>query len=210
MWFWVIFIELVLLFAIGLLVRKAVRRYTTVGLFWALLSLAGFAVAGFSGANSTKPTSAPRITITGTAADCVEHRIGRSNYTYSFVFTPIIGVPIKMESRIKAPLCWQDNQSRLDGRVYRVQYLDAPDRRLKNEAIRIDVLQGKNAGWHGSVDARPFGLWLGAPFGIVLIVIGSIGAFKNRRLPVDNEYSELRDPHVLQKDTDSDLTSLKL
>ena len=210
MWFWVIFIELALLCVIGLVVRRAVRRYTTVGLFWASLSLAGFALTGFSGANSTKPSSAPRITITGAAADCVEHRIGRGNYSYSFFFTPTTGVPIELESRIKAPLCWRDSQSGSDGRVYRVQYLNDPNRRLKNEAIRIDVLQGKNAGWHGSVDARPFGLWLCVPFGIILIVIGCVGAAKNHKAHVDNDYVELTKSHGLLKDADSDLTSLKL
>jgi hypothetical protein len=93
------------LFVIALLASNAIRKYTTAGLVWALLCLMGFGLAGFSGANSTKPSSAPRITVTGGIADCIEHRREKGNVTYSFMPAPFTGVPVRLESRIKAPVC---------------------------------------------------------------------------------------------------------
>ena len=207
--FWVILIELVLLVLIGLLIRRVVKKYTHIGLMWSGVCFAGFAVAGFSGAKSTAPSSAPRVTVTGLAQGCIEHRIGRGNYTYSFSISPAGGSPVQLTSRIKAPFCWTGTASDFDARVYRVVYLDDSNRNLKNEAIRIDVIGGQNTGWHGSVDARPFGLWLGIPGGIACIIIGGIGAFRNRKALPDDSSAANRG-HGPLKDDQSALTDLKL
>jgi hypothetical protein len=45
----------------------------------------------------------------------------------------------------------------------------------KNEAIDIEILSGKNAGFHDSYDARPFGKWLGIPIGAALGIFGFVG-----------------------------------
>lgn len=54
-------------------------------------------------------------------------------------------------------------------------YLDDDQRVFKNEAIDIEILSGKNMGFHDSYDARPFGKWLGIPFGTALGVFGFVG-----------------------------------
>jgi hypothetical protein len=42
-----------------------------------------------------------------------------------------------------------------NGRAFRVVYLEDSKRVLKNEAIDIEILSGKHAGFHDSLDARP-------------------------------------------------------
>jgi hypothetical protein len=207
--FWVILALIALLFVIAMLVRNGAKKYTPAGLIWALLCLMGFGLAGFSGANSTTPSSAPRTTLTGAAANCIEHRRGRGSFTYSFVLTPTTGVPVRLETRIKAPICWQGGGTGSDAAEYRVVYLDDQDRDLRNEAIQVDVVHGQNAGWQGAVDSRPFGLWLGIPAGLALIVVGAIGMMKNRRMTEDTS-SQVSNSHGPLKDNDSELTNLKL
>jgi hypothetical protein len=207
--FWVGLALVAVLSVIVLFVKNLIAKYTGAGLVWALLCFAGFGLAGFSGANSTKPSSAPRVTVTGIVADCIEHQRGKGNFTYSFVLVPITGVPVELESRIKAPLCWQGTGAASKGRVYRVVYLDDPNRNLKNEVVQIEVVQGENAGWHGAIDARPFGLWLGIPAGIVFIIIGGIGMVRNRKVQ-QRASVQVRETRGPVKDSDSELTSLKL
>jgi hypothetical protein len=62
---WIVLIELALLAFIAFLLRGGAKKYTSVGLAWWFAALLGFAGAGFSGANSTMPSSAPRNTVTG-------------------------------------------------------------------------------------------------------------------------------------------------
>ena len=209
MWFWVILVELGLLVVIGLLIRNVVSRYTSRGLTWWSLSLAGFVLAGFSGAKSTVPSSAPRVTITGLAEGCVRHVIGRGNYIYLFQVKPLQGLPVSVATRIKSPPCWSDDSLGSDGRVYRIVYLDDANRKLKNEAISIEVIKGQDAGWRSGVDARPFGLWLGIPAGVALIIWGGVGAVRNRRA-VSDQPSAISKRHPVLKDGDSELTDLKL
>ena len=54
-------------------------------------------------------------------------------------------------------------------------YLDDDQRVFKNEAIDIEILSGKNAGFHDSYDARPLGKWLGIPIGAALGIFGFVG-----------------------------------
>ncbi len=134
---------------------------------------------------------------------------GRGNYTYTFQLDSDGQSSIEIATRIKPPLCWREDSSGFSADIYRVVYLDDPTRDLNHEAIRIEVLSGRHTGWSGSVDARPLGLWLGIPAGILLIIAGGVGALRNRR--------ELPEPAlvavasgVLAKDQNSDLTDLNL
>jgi len=206
---WVVLVELALLAFIAFLLRGVAKKYTSVGLAWWFAALLGFAVAGFSGANSTMPSSAPRNTVTGEVQGCAEHVLGRSNYTYTFLLHGDGQNPIEIATRIKPPLCWRDYSSGSSADIYRVVYLDDPSRNLKHEAIRIEVLAGTHIGWTGSVDARPFGLWLGIPAGIVLILVGGIGAVRHRR-KLSESASVAVANNALVKDQDSDLTDLNL
>ncbi len=181
MWIWVVLVEIALLVFIGFLLRRVAQKYTLVGLAWWFVGLLGFAVAGISGAHSTRPSSAPRQTVIGRVQDCTEHVRGRANYTYTFQLDSDGQNSIEIATRIKPPLCWREDSSGFRSDIYRVVYLDDPTRDLNHEAIRIEVLTGKHAGWSGSVDARPFGLWLGIPAGILVIIAGGIGALRNRR-----------------------------
>jgi hypothetical protein len=46
---------------------------------------------------------------------------------------------------------------------------------VKNEAIEIEILSGKDAGYHDSRDARPVGAWLGIPAGAAFGAFGLFG-----------------------------------
>jgi len=207
--FRVVLVELALLAFIVFILRGFAKKYTSVGLAWWTASLLGFAVAGISGANSTMPSSAPRETLSGEVQGCVEHVLGRGNYTYTFWLNSSVQGPVEIATRIKPPLCWQGYSSGPGSDVYRVVYLDDSTRDLKHEAISIEVLAGTHTGWSGSVDARPFGLWLGIPAGVLLILIGGIGALRNRRKLSETASVDVAN-NVLVKDQDSDLTDLNL
>jgi hypothetical protein len=62
-----------------------------------------------------------------------------------------------------------------NGRTFRVVYLQSSKRALKNEAIDIEILSGRDAGFHDSVDARPVGMWLAIPIGAALGAFGYFG-----------------------------------
>ncbi len=202
---WVVLIILALLAFMVFFFRGIAKKYTPVGLAWWFVSLLGFAVAGFSGANSTTPSSAPRNTVLGEVQGCSEHVLGRGNYTYTFLLNSEGKGLIEIATRIKPPLCWRDYSSDSSADIYRVVYLDDSSRDLRHEAIRIEVLAGFRTGWRGSVDARPFGLWLGIPSGIVLILVGGVGAVRHRRKSSESE-SASGVNQLTVKDEDSDLT----
>ena len=46
---------------------------------------------------------------------------------------------------------------------------------MNNDAIDIDILSGRDAGFHDSVDARPAGTWLAMPIGAALGTFGYFG-----------------------------------
>jgi hypothetical protein len=210
MWIGVTIVELALLTLLGVMFRRAAKRYTRIGLVWFLAGVSGFAVTGISGAMSTVPTSAPRITVRGRVQSCAVHELGgKGNRAYSFLLSPENGSPIEIATRINPPLCWSRVSAIPGENVYRVTYLDDLSRTLKHEAIRVDVLSGERTGWSGWVDASPFGLWLGVPAGLVLIVVGIIRAENNHRESVEPP-SEAAPNSLFVKDDDSDLTDLNL
>ena len=59
--------------------------------------------------------------------------------------------------------------------IFRVVYLKDDQRVFKNEAIEIEILSGRNAGFHDSYDARPFGKWLEISIGATLGAFGFAG-----------------------------------
>jgi hypothetical protein len=122
--------------------------------------------------HSTVPSFAPRITAVGKASDCIEKSVGRSN-KFVFRFVPEGGSPINIETVIIMPH-W-GNDGKFNGRTLRIVYLNDIARSPSNEAIDIEILDGDNAGWHDSLDARPFGVWLGIPIGAALGGFGYFG-----------------------------------
>ncbi len=67
---------------------------------------------------------------------------------YGFRFVPDEGNPINIETQIILP-DWNTPEI-FDGQTFRVVYLDDDQRNFKNEAIDIEILSGKNAGFHDS------------------------------------------------------------
>jgi hypothetical protein len=122
--------------------------------------------------HSTAPSSATRITAIGKAYDQVERKRGRDTY-YGFRFVPDGGETINIETQIILP-DWSA-PAIFDGRTFRVVYLQDSKRILKNEAIEIEILSGKDAGFHDSFDARLAGTWLGIPIGATLVAFGLFG-----------------------------------
>lgn len=144
------------------------------------LSLVVGAIIGFYGmSHSTVPSFAPRITSMGTAYDYVEREI-HSGYhhdtIYGFRFVPEGGGgrgPINIETEISLPDT--AHPAIFNGQTLRVVYLADSERVLKNEAIDIEILSGRHAGFHSSLDARPTGAWLAVPVGCAFLGFGMAG-----------------------------------
>jgi hypothetical protein len=122
--------------------RRACIPYS---LWWVCLGL-GVVVCIYGLAHSTAPSFAPRITALGKAYDHVEVRQGRDTH-YGFHFVPDEGgepVEPKIETSIILP-GWARPEV-FNGRTFRVVYLESSKRALKNEAIDIEILSGRDAG----------------------------------------------------------------
>ena len=152
---------------------KAKRRASIPAFVWWLCIILGAVACGYGLFQSTAPSFATRITAVGRTYDSAEHPQGRSTSYFSFRLVPDSGQPVDIETRLIIP-SWA-NPSIFNGRTFRVVYLDENNRGLKNEAIDIEILSGQHAGFHDSLDARPFGAWLGIPLGAALGCFGVLG-----------------------------------
>jgi hypothetical protein len=122
--------------------------------------------------HSTAPSFATRIAAIGKAYDYVERTRGRDTY-YGFRFVPDGGDPVNIETEIILP-DWAA-PAIFDGCTFHVVYLKDSKRVLKNEAIEIEILSGKHAGFHDSLDDSQTGAWLGIPIGAALGAFGLFG-----------------------------------
>jgi hypothetical protein len=122
------------------------------------------------------PSFDTRISAVGKTYDYVEREIrsGRHHDSiYGFRFVPDGGgQPVNIETEIILP-GWGDPAT-FNGRTFRIVYLQDTSRAVKNEAIEIEILSGAHAGYHESLDARPFGSWLCIPIGAAF---GGFGLF---------------------------------
>jgi hypothetical protein len=164
---------------LGLAVAMAVfftlgakRRALISSPLWWLCLILGVVTCISALFHSTAPSFATRITAIGQAYDHVDRKRGRDTY-YGFRFVPTGGEPINIETQIILP-DW-NTPAIFDGRTFRLVYLQDSKRILKNEAIDIEILSGKHAGFHDSFDARPAGTWLGVPIGAALFGFGFFG-----------------------------------
>jgi hypothetical protein len=124
----------------------------------------------------------------------MEVRQGRDTH-YGFHFVPDDGGdPVNLETSIILP-GWAVPEI-FNGRTFRVVYLQSNERALKNEAIDIQILSGRDAGFHDSFDARPFGVWLAIPIGAAL---GAFGYFGLRYKKSDEISSASEDDRSLSK-----------
>ena len=155
---------------------RAKRRAWIPPLAWWLFLAMGAVLFFYGLSHSTVPSFSRRITAVGKAYDHVDREIHTGYHhdtVYGFRFVPDGGNPIKVETQIILP-DW-NTPAIFDGQSFRVMYLDDDQRVFKNEAIDIEILSGKNAGFHDSYDARPVGKWLAIPIGAALGIFGFAG-----------------------------------
>jgi hypothetical protein len=152
------------------------RRAWIPPLAWWLSLALGAVVCFYGMSHSTVPSFSRRITAVGKAYDHVDREIHTGHHhdtVYGFRFVPDGANPIHLETQIILP-DW-NTPSLFNGQSFRVVYLDDDQRALKNEAIDIEILSGRNAGFHDSYDARPVGKWLAIPIGAAFAVFGFVG-----------------------------------
>ena len=148
------------------------RRASIPPFVWWLCLISGAVTCIYGLSHSTSPSFAPRITAVGNASDCVEDG-PRGSTRFAFRFLPEGGSPVKIETRIIMPH-W-GNADLFNERTLRIVYLNDTTRSPSNEAIDIEILNGDNAGWRDSLDARPFGIWLAIPVGAAFAGFGYLG-----------------------------------
>lgn len=159
--------------ALAVLHWLGATRRGRISVFAWLFCIAGGIVLLFYGLlRSTAPSFAPRVTADGRASAFTEQRYGRDS-KFVFRFTPRSGSPVTLETHIIVPH-WA-NAGVFNGRTLKVTYLNDASRSVSNEAVAIEILSGENTGWHGSRDARPFGLWLAIPIAAAIVGFGCIG-----------------------------------
>jgi hypothetical protein len=160
----------------------AKRRACVPPLAWWLCLIVG-AVPFFYGlSHSTVPSRATRITAVGKTYDYVEREIHTGYHhdtIYGFRLVPEVGGPIHIETEIS--LLDSAIPEAFNGRIFRVVYLADSTRVLKNEAIEIEILSGRHAGYHESLDARPTGAWLFIPVGAAFLAFGVSGLSRMKK-----------------------------
>jgi hypothetical protein len=144
---------------------------------WWFCMIVGSTVGLFGLSHSTAPSFAPLVTASGKASAFTDQKFGR-NSKFVFAFFPEGGNPINIETHIIVPH-W-GNAEVFSGRTLKVIYLSDRARSVSNEAVDIEILSGDDAGWHHSLDARPFGIWLAIPVGATIAGFGYIG-FRYRK-----------------------------
>lgn len=158
---------------------RARRRAWIPPLGWWLSLILGAVIFFYGSSHSTVPSLSPRITAVGRAYDYVEREVHTGYHhdtIYGFRFVPEGGVgggPINIETEII--LRDTAHPAIFNGQIFRVVYLADSERVLKNEAIDIQILSGRHAGFHDSLDARPMGAWLAIPVGGAFGVFGFFG-----------------------------------
>jgi hypothetical protein len=151
------------------------RAWIPPAAWWLSLGL-GTVVFFYGLSHSTVPSFSHRIAAVGKAYDHVNREIHAGYHhdtIYGFRFVPDGGNTVFLETQIILP--YWNTPAIFDGQTFRVVYLDDDHRVFKNEAIDIAILSGRNAGFHDSYDARPFGKWLGIPIGAALGAFGFVG-----------------------------------
>lgn len=151
------------------------RRASIPALAWWLSLILGAAIGFYAVSHSTIPSFSTRITAVGKAYDYMHREVPARHGTIygAFRFVPEGGEAINIGTQIILP-DWAVPGD-FDGRTLRVVYLKDSKRFLENEAVDITILSGKHTGFHDSLDARPFGTWLGIPIGAAFFGFGFIG-----------------------------------
>jgi hypothetical protein len=162
---------------------RAKRRARIRSLAWWFSLMLGGVVCFYAMSHSTIPSFSSRITVVGTAYGYVQRTDYRHDPIFGFRLVRASGEVINIETKILLPE-W------VDGRTFRVVYLGGSKRILENEAVDITILSGSHKGFRGSLDARPFGKWLGIPIGAALLGFGFMG-LRCRRDDVQSAISDV-------------------
>lgn len=148
------------------------RRSRISPLIWSGCMIVGAVTCMFGLSHSTTPSFASRTIAIGQASAFSEQKAGRRT-AFGFHFVPEEGNALSLGTQIIVPH-WS-NSAVFSGRTLRITYLNDPVRSISNEVIEIEILSGDDAGWHDSLDARPYGVWLGIPIGGLVAGFGYIG-----------------------------------
>jgi hypothetical protein len=154
---------------------RAKRRAWIPPLGWWLSLILGAVILFYGSFHATAPSFSIRITAVGKAYNYVQREINGYHHDtiYGFRFVPEGGESIHIETKIILPDT--AHPAVFDGSTFRIVYLADIKRVLKNEAVDIAILSGKNTGFHGSRDARPAGKWLAIPVGAAFGIFGFMG-----------------------------------
>jgi len=177
---WLILLAVAFVFAIGV----GLLFYKRMGMLFGVIGLCGFGLAFVSMEKSTFPSTARRVIVSGHAVDWKHHHSRRFSW-WTFVLMQSPSDRRLLKSSINVP-----DDVRTGESAVRVTYLDEkPILGDDPRAVRIDVVDGRSAGWSGSEDADWFGLWIGVPFGtgIGLAAFASAQKWKRRNGGKENE-----------------------
>jgi hypothetical protein len=151
--------------------------YKPIGVLFCAMSLCGVGLSFVATGKSISPSSAPRVTVEGHAVDWNREHTRRSSW-WTFVLKQSPSDRLLLNTVIEVP---EDVRSEVALRTedtVRVTYLyENANPFLPNpQVVRLDVINGKFAGWTGSVDAGWFGWWIGRPGGFAIALLGLVGA----------------------------------
>src|ERR1700679_3902518 len=173
------------------LLRKVWFRYTPKGRMYWGLALVCFALASASSPFFTAPSSAPRLTTTGQLWEV--HRIPSGKTFFNeFLLGRMDGTSILLQTPIDPSRRGEYGPYLHVGETVQIQYLDQKrEDGLPPRAIKIEITDGPYAGWHDSVDANWFGIWLLLPIGIlgalvsIAFATGNLSSAERKRIGKD-------------------------
>jgi hypothetical protein len=117
----------------------------------------------------------------GHAVDWKHHHARRSSW-WTFVLKQSPSDRLLLKSSIDVP-----DDVRTSESTVRVTYLDENSTLSDPRAVRIDVVDGRSAGWSGSEDADWAGWWIGVPSGIGIALAAFAAAQNWKRIKRDEE-----------------------
>src|SRR5579862_1518136 len=155
------------------------RRAWIPPLGWWLSLILGTVIFFYGMSHSTMPSFSTQITAIGQVYDYVDREVHTGYHhdtIYGFRFVPEGGEgggPLHIETEIVLPDT--AHPTSFNGQNFRIVYLTDSKRVLKNEAVDIEILSGRHAGFHDSLDARSAGAWLAIPVGAAFLGFGVAG-----------------------------------
>ena len=177
---WLILLALAGVLALGV----GLLFYRPMGILFGAIGLCGVGLVFVSMDKSTYPSSARRLIVMGHAVDWKHHQSRRSSW-WTFVLMQSPSDRLLLETGIDVP-----DDVRTSESVIKVTYLGEDPILTEPRAIRIDVVDGRAAGWSGLEDADWFGWWIGVPIGMCIALAAFAVAQNWKRSRGDEENDE--------------------